>query len=322
MDLSIVIPFESNGFLARTELLVNAMRMGYQMAEYPTVLHSRVFGESKAKLARTIQAHLNFQVHVLMPWQPYGTVIKGSTEATYLYSNGQKRLFPSAEIFLSHGYHWQQVVQVNDNYLASLPDGPPIPFRDGTLLKSTANPIYVIEHGRKRHILSPEIFESLGYRWKDVITVPDHILNEIKSGPALAGIDQHPDGTLVKSSDEHIYLLEAGKKRWFSSPQVFLSWGYKWGRVITLSDERLAAYPSGVPIPAQESFYLKDIQEAIKVNVRPDELPNESLLAKLPQLIDGISNKIHLRDWPVVDKGIKIFSSCWLTFSDDFTMRG
>jgi len=28
---------------------------------------------------------------------------------------------------------------------------------------------------------------------------------------------------------------------------------------------------------------------------------------KKVELIDGISNKIHLRDWPVVDKGKRIF---------------
>ena len=43
------VPFESNGFLAGTELLVNGMLMGYRVAEYPAVLYSRVHGTSKAK---------------------------------------------------------------------------------------------------------------------------------------------------------------------------------------------------------------------------------------------------------------------------------
>jgi dolichol-phosphate mannosyltransferase len=60
------VPFESDGYLAGTELLVNGMLMGYQVVEYPAVLHSRVLGTSKAKLARTILAHLKFQTHVLL----------------------------------------------------------------------------------------------------------------------------------------------------------------------------------------------------------------------------------------------------------------
>ncbi|GIV72998.1 MULTISPECIES: glycosyltransferase family 2 protein [Caldilinea] len=60
------IPFESNGFLAGTELMVNAMLAGYKVAEYPTTLYSRAFGASKAKILRTIRAHLGFQGNVLL----------------------------------------------------------------------------------------------------------------------------------------------------------------------------------------------------------------------------------------------------------------
>lgn len=60
------ISFESNGFLGGTELMVMAMLNGYRVAEYPTVLHSRVFGASKAKIARTIKAHLRFQGKVVL----------------------------------------------------------------------------------------------------------------------------------------------------------------------------------------------------------------------------------------------------------------
>jgi dolichol-phosphate mannosyltransferase len=60
------VPFESDGYLAGTELLVNGMLMGFRVVEYPAVLHSRVLGTSKTKLARTILAHLKFQARVLL----------------------------------------------------------------------------------------------------------------------------------------------------------------------------------------------------------------------------------------------------------------
>ncbi len=60
------VPFESDGFLAGTEILVNGLFMGYRAAEYPAVLYSRMFGVSKAKLARTIRAHLQYQWRVLL----------------------------------------------------------------------------------------------------------------------------------------------------------------------------------------------------------------------------------------------------------------
>ncbi len=60
------VPFGADGYLAGTELLVNGMLMGFRVAEYPAVLHARVFGTSKAKLARTILTHLKFQIEVLL----------------------------------------------------------------------------------------------------------------------------------------------------------------------------------------------------------------------------------------------------------------
>lgn len=60
------VSFQSDGFLAGTEILVKAMLMGYRVAEYPAVLYSRAFGTSKAKLVRTILAHLRFQARILM----------------------------------------------------------------------------------------------------------------------------------------------------------------------------------------------------------------------------------------------------------------
>ncbi len=60
------ISFASDGFLAGTELMVKAMRRGFTVAEHPAVLHSRVAGVSKAKVLRTIAAHLRFQLSVFL----------------------------------------------------------------------------------------------------------------------------------------------------------------------------------------------------------------------------------------------------------------
>lgn len=59
------VTFESDGFLAGTELMVKGMLMGYRVAEYPAVLYRRAYGESKAKIKRTVLAHLEFQARVL-----------------------------------------------------------------------------------------------------------------------------------------------------------------------------------------------------------------------------------------------------------------
>lgn len=60
------IDFKSDGFLAGTELLIHAMLKGYKVAEFPAVLHRRMYGVSKAKIMQTILSHLRFQASVLL----------------------------------------------------------------------------------------------------------------------------------------------------------------------------------------------------------------------------------------------------------------
>jgi dolichol-phosphate mannosyltransferase len=59
------VKFESNDFLAGTEILVKALRAGYRVSEFPTTLHVRTFGQSSIKIARVTKAHLKFQARLV-----------------------------------------------------------------------------------------------------------------------------------------------------------------------------------------------------------------------------------------------------------------
>jgi dolichol-phosphate mannosyltransferase len=54
------VSFVSNDFLGGTELLVKAMLSGFRAAEFPDVLHKRMYGVSKARIASTVRSHLKF----------------------------------------------------------------------------------------------------------------------------------------------------------------------------------------------------------------------------------------------------------------------
>jgi dolichol-phosphate mannosyltransferase len=56
-----VLPYvmpEHEGFLAVAEILVRGTLMGYTIAEYPTVLHARRYGQSKARVFSITLTHL------------------------------------------------------------------------------------------------------------------------------------------------------------------------------------------------------------------------------------------------------------------------
>ena len=58
------------------------------------------------------------------------------------------------------------------------------------------------------------------------------------------------DGALLKGSDERIYLLAEGQRRWVPSIEVFSARGFDWSRVQLTSDDRLRGIPEGLPLTA------------------------------------------------------------------------
>jgi dolichol-phosphate mannosyltransferase len=67
------ISFVSNDFLGGTELLVKAMLKGFRAVDFPSVLHKRMYGVSKARIAQTIRSHLKFMGWVLLQRLTFGT---------------------------------------------------------------------------------------------------------------------------------------------------------------------------------------------------------------------------------------------------------
>ena len=59
---------------------------------------------------------------------PDGTLIKAmGLNPTYVIQNGKKCLIPDRETFLTKGYKWNRVVEVDASVLNALPSGPPLP---------------------------------------------------------------------------------------------------------------------------------------------------------------------------------------------------
>ncbi len=56
----------------------------------------------------------------------------------------------------------------------------------------------------------------------------------------------YPDGSLLESiNDPKVYLIENGKKRWFTSAAAFISRGYKWENIINVPGYELNLYSDG-----------------------------------------------------------------------------
>jgi hypothetical protein len=108
-----------------------------------------------------------------------GLLLKGDGDEVYVLEDNHKRWISSLEAFEYYGYRWDEVNQVDDDFLAQFPDGPPLSI----LYKCEGSPhVYAIEDGMKRWIEDIPTFEAEGYVWDDVQIVPCGKLRGIPDG--------------------------------------------------------------------------------------------------------------------------------------------
>jgi len=101
-------------------------------------------------------------------------------------------------IFLSTKFSKKKIIPTSQEELAVYQTIDPILFGDGELLKSSlSSSVFVISEGKKRAIISAKIFEQLGYKWENIITVSPKILYLYAEGnpimeviPAISELDQ------------------------------------------------------------------------------------------------------------------------------------
>ncbi|MCA9390503.1 hypothetical protein KC571_03805 [candidate division WWE3 bacterium] len=116
-----------------------------------------------------------------------GTLIKlSSSDTVYLLEQDgslKTRGVPSASVFLSQGFRWEDIIAVTQTELDTYTDGDLLVFRDGTLVKATSgDTVYVIESEKKRAFVSGTVFTGLGYDWSNVLEVPSTELTAITAG--------------------------------------------------------------------------------------------------------------------------------------------
>lgn len=118
---------------------------------------------------------------------PDGTLLVNRDNPTGIevLENGQRRPIPSPEVFDTQ-YNYKDLVFVSNAEWTSYPQGPAVYFRDGVILRASGrNEVYIMSNGRKRHITSPQIFETLGYNWDNIIGVSPQGLDNVPIGTPI-----------------------------------------------------------------------------------------------------------------------------------------
>lgn len=117
---------------------------------------------------------------------PTGALLQNkNTGGVYWVIDGTKSPIWDA-VFLKTIFKDKKIIPVTPEELDGYQTVDPVIFKDGELVKSTVSPaVYLITNGEKRPIISGEVFERLGYKWSNIITVSPKVLYLYKEGEPI-----------------------------------------------------------------------------------------------------------------------------------------
>src|SRR3989344_2395113 len=96
-------------------------------------------------------------------------VVLTSDGTIFLISTSERRGFPSAAVYFSHGYKFSDAVAAAAEDLAQTV-GSSLNYRDGALVKGRAATVYLISGGTKHPFSSAEAFLGLGYSFSNALS--------------------------------------------------------------------------------------------------------------------------------------------------------
>jgi hypothetical protein len=108
---------------------------------------------------------------------------------------------------------------------------------DGTLI-SMNHAVFLMDNGARRHIRSPSIFESYGYKWSEVKPAT---LGDL-STPEIYPVDIFRPGTLFRTPSSSVYTMVYEAPYWkkqLITYKAFIALGYKWEEVLVIPEAEL-----------------------------------------------------------------------------------
>jgi hypothetical protein len=188
---------------------------------------------------------------------PQYSVVRSPRGTVFLIVDDKKRGFTSSEAFRKIGFNPEEVINVSWDDINSFADGKPITatssYLTGALLqdKKTGG-VFFVTDGTKAPIWD-KILLKTKFRGRSITPVsPEKLTSFATVEPAIFG-----DGELLKSSiSPAVYVIDNGKKRSFTSGEIFEKLGYKWKNVIMVPKKILDLYPDTDPI--NESYLQSD----------------------------------------------------------------
>jgi len=210
------------------------------------------FQDSAGIAAAVISDAIALDTSIIIPSYPDGALLKSaSEEKVYVIKDGKKEWIETAADFIAGGYKWEDIKIISKEELDAIPNygsgggssqtpNPPVNptgYADGTLLKiADSFKVYVVIDQKKKWIATPEVFETLGYKWGSITVV---------SKADLDKVTDYEDNLIRAIGDYKVYLVVNGIKRHLPNPEIFLDYGFSWDDVKDVPQETINKYSRG-----------------------------------------------------------------------------
>jgi len=100
----------------------------------------------------------------------------------YLIDRGYRRHIPDIE---TYNNLFRDETGIEDMDINTIPEDTPL-SRDACLARVAGTaPVYLVDRGVKRHILTPSVMDRYHFSWRRVQNVPRTVLDPIPAGPAI-----------------------------------------------------------------------------------------------------------------------------------------
>lgn len=113
---------------------------------------------------------------------PVGILVKDAKKNLWYIEDNIKHAIPNASLVKLYFNGWPAKA-MTAKQLNAFTQGDDYKLHDGELIRTKDDPaVYVMENGLRRPIPSGDIFEALGWNWKNVVTLPTAVVTTYPMG--------------------------------------------------------------------------------------------------------------------------------------------
>lgn len=176
------------------------------------------------------------------------------------WTKGARRLLP-LPIFVCLGYRAERVISVSSTEVNYHAEGQQVTsctaHPNGSIMTKTGDPkVYVLEGGKKRHLVSRTVLASWGMSLSDIVAPPDRTATDLEMGSLSAGASVgYRPGSLVSVGSPVYHITSEGadfargNKRHLTSPAALTDcYAFSWSAVVRGESSSVSLHPSGADL--------------------------------------------------------------------------